>query len=96
MIAHLSRLRMDRTGEYREAPLHFAADEWSEPTCYAIDIGRSFVIDAEGNLYLTGEGKARFQTFTPEGLLRSARDGWFGFTLLWDQEAEIEEGVIDG
>lgn len=104
MLAHLSRkqlVRLDvRTGEaqYVDAWLRWSGDrcqgsEFEAPVGVVIDVGRAFTMTFDGKLYLTGDGKAQYQTFTPDGLLMAARRGYFGFTLLWDEAEESMEGV---
>lgn len=100
MLAHLSRFRIYGGSLakplWQETSLRFAGDnahgnEISEPSCFVIDVGRDFTMSFDGKLYLTGAGKAQFQTFTPTGLLQAARKGWFGFTLLYDEQEEPSE-----
>lgn len=97
MLAHLSRKKLlggSRFGcHYAATSLRWsgpnaAGDDFDAPVCIVIDVGRAFTMSFDGKLYLTGAGKAQYQTFTPMGLLQAARQGWFGFTLLYDEETD--------
>lgn len=82
-MAHLAHLSL-WGGALRYSGDHAQGDEFLSPVCAVIDVGRSFTITWDGKLFLTGEGKARYQEFSAASLLKAARDGWFDLTLLWD------------
>lgn len=102
MLAHLTRKRLlrgdFRTGvlEYESRSLYWSGpnaegDEFQSPICVVIDVGREFTMTFDGKLYLTGAGVGQYKTFTPWALYTAAAQGYYGFTLLWDEKYDHEE-----
>jgi hypothetical protein len=104
MLAHLSCARLVhgniRTGvEYKPSQLRWsganaAGDELEAPVCIVIDVGRTFTMSFNGNLYITGKrpgvkrDPAQYKTFTPMRLFQCAQRGRYGLRLLYCEWAE--------
>lgn len=100
-LANLTRRRLPIGQEKRiwpdkewfDCPLRFSGgwaqgDELNAPVDVVIDIGREFMMSHEGNLVPFGPGPGAHQEFTPSGLYNAAKQGWFGFKLLYDSAEE--------
>lgn len=101
MLAHLTRYRVKRfdpkTGDrfleqttLRWSGINAQGDEFQEPVCIVIDVGRTFTMSFDGNLYVTSKAEERDlaygRTFTPQQLynIATCQRNRFGFVLLYD------------
>lgn len=101
MLAHLTRYRVKRfdpkTGDrlleqtaLRWSGINAQGDEFQEPVCVVIDVGRTFTMSFDGNLYVTSKNAekdlAYCRTFSPQQLynIATCQRNRFGFVLLYD------------
>lgn len=100
MLLHLSRKRLPakiRRGEplrYLDVELYVSGDaghgDWFlSPVAVVIDVADRFVVSSDGTIVIPSRPSGQDE-FWPETMFVGAKRGWFGLTLLWDEDNDDE------